>query len=113
MSCFHKPKQNGALASAKTILGCPGRGSRVRWCIISPRGHAEPQHLAGPRIDHVQPTARCTGHPLIDFAVVLVLGCIVCEPGLHLRTGARAEKAKRRHARTMIRFGTVAFDIAQ
>jgi hypothetical protein len=35
------------------------------------------------------------------------------EPGLHLRTGARAEKAKRRHARTMIRFGTIAFDIAQ
>jgi hypothetical protein len=93
---------------AKTILGRPGvpqASPLVRYFA--------PQHVAGPGIDHVQPTARCAGHPLIDFAVVLVLGCIVCEPGLHLRTGARAEKAKRRHARTMIRFGTIAFDIAQ
>jgi hypothetical protein len=91
----------------------PGVTHESAGALFRPVGMRSPQHLAGPRIDHVQPTARCAGHPLIDFAVVLVLGCIVCEPGLHLRTGARAKKAKRRHARTMIRFGTVAFDIAQ
>jgi hypothetical protein len=48
------------------------------------------QHIAGPRIDHVELPARYAGHPLIGF--VVVFGPVVRTPSLQPDTRVRTEK---------------------
>jgi hypothetical protein len=51
---------------AKTILAARC-GSESAGALLRPVGMRSPQHLAGPKIDHVQPAARCAGHPRVSI----------------------------------------------
>jgi hypothetical protein len=70
-----------------------------------------PKHLAGFRIDQVQPRANQAGNRLISIA--FALGRIVSDPALHVHARIRAAEDKSGHSKTIAPLRTIPFDSYQ